>query len=249
MIEILVLGFMFELIPPRRRALEHLLNRLGFKDPALLEQLRWDLLDQALIHPSLDSQRNNDRLELLGDSVLRILATEFLFESYPDLSVGELTAIRSDLISDAHLAELADLHGLERYLELGSSSQKDPAGRDRRLADAFEALLGSFYLSWGIHTLPRLHPWLDPYLRQRVEQWFQDPTRRNPKAALQELTQRLWGDLPEYRLVAAEEHPPHFTMEVWGHGQCWGRGEGRSKKAAEMAAAAEAYGHLQSEEA
>lgn len=239
---------MVEPIPPRRRALEHLLNRLGFKDPAWLEQLRWDLLDQALIHPSLDGQRNNDRLEFLGDSVLRILATEFLFQSYPHLSVGELTAVRSDLISDAHLAELADLHGLERYLEVGSSSQNDLAGRERRLADAFEAVLGSLYLSWGMHTLARLHPWLDPYFRQRVEQWFQDPTRRNPKAALQELTQRLWGTLPEYRLVAAREHPPHFTMEVWGHGQCWGRGQGRSKKAAEMAAAAQAYGHLQSQE-
>jgi ribonuclease-3 len=239
---------MVEPIPPRRRASEHLLNRLGFKDPAWLEQLRWDLLDQALIHPSLDGQRNNDRLEFLGDSVLRILATEFLFQSYPHLSVGELTAVRSDLISDAHLAELADLHGLERYLEVGSSSQNDLAGRERRLADAFEAVLGSLYLSWGMHTLARLHPWLDPYFRQRVEQWFQDPTRRNPKAALQELTQRLWGTLPEYRLVAAREHPPHFTMEVWGHGQCWGRGEGRSKKAAEMAAAAQAYGHLQSQE-
>lgn len=239
---------MVEPIPPRRRALEHLMNRLGFKDPAWLEQLRWDLLDQALIHPSLDGQRNNDRLEFLGDSVLRILATEFLFQSYPHLSVGELTAVRSDLISDAHLAELADLHGLERYLEVGSSSQNDLAGRERRLADAFEAVLGSLYLSWGMHTLARLHPWLDPYFRQRVEQWFQDPTRRNPKAALQELTQRLWGTLPEYRLVAAREHPPHFTMEVWGHGQCWGRGEGRSKKAAEMAAAAQAYGHLQSQE-
>ncbi|MFS8822694.1 ribonuclease III [Synechococcus sp. W60.2] len=239
---------MVEPIPPRRRALEHLLNRLGFKDPAWLEQLRWDLLDQALIHPSLDGQRNNDRLEFLGDSVLRILATEFLFQSYPHLSVGELTAVRSDLISDAHLAELADLHGLERYLEVGASSQNDLAGRERRLADAFEAVLGSLYLSWGMHTLARLHPWLDPYFRQRVEQWFQDPTRRNPKAALQELTQRLWGTLPEYRLVAAREHPPHFTMEVWGHGQCWGRGEGRSKKAAEMAAAAQAYGHLQSQE-
>lgn len=238
---------MSELIPPRRRALEQLLNRLGFKNSEWLKQLRWDLLDQALIHPSLDSQRNNDRLELLGDAVLRILVTEFLFEAYPNLSVGELTAIRSDLISDAYLAELADLHGLERYLELGASSQRDPAGRERRLADAFEALLGSFYLSWGRHTLPRLHPWLDPHLRQRVETWFRDPTRRNPKAALQELTQRLWRDLPEYRLVAAEEHPPHFTMEVWGQGQCWGRGEGRSKKAAEMAAAAEAYKHLQSE--
>jgi ribonuclease-3 len=236
---------MVELILPRRRLLEQLLARLGFKDPTWLEQLRWDLLDQALIHPSRDGQRNNDRLEFLGDSVLRILATEFLCQSYPHLSVGELTAIRSDLISDAHLAELADLHGLERYLELGSSCQNDLAGRARRLADAFEALLGSLYLSWGIHTLSRLHPWLDPYFRQRVEQWFQDPTRRNPKAALQELTQRWWGILPEYRLVAAQEHPPRFTMEVWGQGQCWGRGEGRSKKAAEMAAAAQAYQYLQ----
>jgi hypothetical protein len=97
----------------------------------------------------------------------------------------------------------------------------------------------------GIHTLSPAAPLAGSLLRQRVEQWFQDPTRRNPKAALQELTQRWWGILPEYRLVAAQEHPPRFTMEVWGQGQCWGRGEGRSKKAAEMAAAAQAYQYLQ----
>lgn len=227
--------------PARQRALTQLLARLGFAEIA---EIDWEMLDLALVHPSLDHDRNNDRLEFFGDAVLRMAVTEFLYEAFPERAVGVLSAIRSDLISDAHLAELADFYGLERFLEMGASARHDPKGRTRRLSDAFEAVLGALYLSWQSHSgeaIRRLRRWLDPHLRQRALEVLQDPTHHNAKAALQELTQEIWGELPSYRLISAQDHPPHFQVEVWGQERCWGQGEGRSKKSAEMVAAKQAY--------
>ncbi len=232
--------------PARQRELEGFLRRLGITSH---QEVNWLLLDLALIHPSMDPQLNNDRLEFFGDAVLRLVATEFLDREYPDLSVGDLSALRADLISDAHLATLADLYGFERFLVMGSSAVQDVGGRQRRLADAFEAVLGALFLSWQASpsVLPHLHAWLDAHFRERVRQLQEDPVRHNAKAALQEFTQSRWGILPEYRLVEAEPHPPWYRTEVWINNQCWGLGEGRSKKAATMAAAREAYQALQPE--
>lgn len=227
--------------PARRRSLQQLLTRLGFTE---VSDINWELLDLALVHPSLNHDRNNDRLEFFGDAVLRIAATEFLYTTFPDRAVGVLSAIRSDLISDAHLAELADLYGLDRFLEMGASARHDPKGRTRRLSDAFEAVLGALYLSWQSRegeAIRRLRGWLDPHFRRRTLEVLRDPTHHNAKAALQELTQGVWGELPHYRVVSSQDHPPHFSVEVWGRDRCWGEGEGRSKKIAEMAAAKQAY--------
>jgi ribonuclease-3 len=227
----------------RRQSLQKFLLRLGVSDTRNLD---WDHLDRALMHPSLDQERNNDRLELLGDAVLRLMVTNFLYRTYPDLSVGDLSAVRSDLISDAHLADLADLYGFERFLQMGASAQQDPRGRSRRLADAFEAVFGALYLSWDAEVFPRLSGWLEPHLRRRTEKILQDPMRHNAKAALQELTQSLWGILPEYRLIESQLHPPQFQVQAWFQDRCWGEGSGSSKKAAEVAAAAVAYQALRS---
>ncbi len=224
--------------PTRYQVLTELLLRIGFED---LTQINWELMDLALTHPSLDRNLNNDRLEFFGDSVLRMAVTAFLYETYPDLSVGSLSTIRSDLISDAHLVELAEVYDLEAALAMSPNAQHDRGGRTRRLADAFEALLGALYLSWSEQAIPYLRVWLDPFLQDRAIQVIEDPTHHNAKAALQELTQRVWGCLPDYQLVGSQEHPPWFQMEVWSQGQCWGFGEGRSKKVAEVAAAGIAF--------
>ncbi|MDX2270837.1 MAG: ribonuclease III [Cyanobacteriota bacterium] len=234
---------MTALLPARRQALEKLLSRLGLSRYG--EEVNWLLLDQALVHPSLDSQINNDRLEFLGDAVLRIVVTECLYRYFPDRSVGDLSEIRSDLVSDAFLAEIADRYGLELFLALGSGAHQDRKGRPRRLADALEAVLGSLYLSWQERTIARLHPWLDPIMQERAHKLLADPVRGNPKAALQELTQRQWSQLPDYRLSRSQEHPPWFEVTVWVKGSLRGRGEGSSKKTAEMMAARQALFSLQ----
>ncbi len=222
----------------RQRELVMLLQQLGFENTG---DVNWPLLDLALSHPSLDRHHNNDRLEFFGDSVLRLIVAAFLYESYPELSVGELSAIRADLVSDAYLKTLAEAYNFEQIIAVGASARQDPTGLTRRLADAVEAVLGALYLSWPTDGISRLRQWLDPHFQQRTRDILQDPARHNAKAALQELTQRIWGRLPEYRLVKSQSHPPWFEMEVWGLGQRWGSGQGRSKKAAEMAAARIAF--------
>ncbi len=225
--------------PRRQKQLQSLVNRLGLPAQA---SIQWRLLDLALTHPTVSPQTNYEQLEFVGDAVVRLVAAEILWETYPDCPVGEFAAIRSVLVSDRILAQLADEYGLELYLLVSSSTATDQAGQETRLADAFEAVLGALYLS--THTLELIRPWLDPHFKRLATQIRSDPARLNYKAALQEWTQGHLKVLPEYRV---QETPgPHslsdrFTAEVWLKGQLLGGGTGRSIKAAEQAAARVAF--------
>ncbi|GAB4211211.1 MAG: ribonuclease III [Synechococcales cyanobacterium] len=227
----------------RQQRLTAFVSRLGMPTMA---DLRWDLIDQALTHPSAHGSVDNDRLEFLGDAVLRLAVTDFLWSTFPQASPGELTALRGQLTSDAFLTELASHFHLERELLVGTV---DDLGRPRRLADAWEALLGALYLSWASATLPRLRQWLDPQWHAQVRRIQRDPARLNPKAALQEYTQGRWTVLPDYRLVeqSGTANAPQFRVQVWIQGRCWGEGVGSSKKMAEAQAASLALQTLGSE--
>ncbi len=224
--------------PRRQKQLEHLVQKLGLTNNA---PVRWELLDRALTHPTADSTNHYEQLEFLGDAVLRLVAAELLWEQYAQLSVGEFTAIRSILVSDRTLARLASYYNLEHYLAAANNIFRDKLGEETRLAEAFEAILGALYLS--THDLTLIRPWLDPHFQQLVEEIRSDPARQNYKAALQEWTQASYKILPEYRVSEIEttDLAHRFIAEVWLHGQCLGRGCGRSIKAAEQAAAQEAF--------
>ena len=235
------------LIDPRRqKQLRQFIQKLGLPEQA---PVRWELLDLALTHPSISAKANYEQLEFVGDAVVRIAASELLYETYPDALVGEFAAIRSVLVSDRVLAELARAYGIERYLLVSSSAASDTAGETSRLADALEAVLGALYLS--THTLALIRPWLDSHLQQLAAEVRQDPARQNYKDALQEWTQSRYKLRPEYRLtetslVHGDDH--RFTAEVWLQNQRLGEGRGRSKKAAEQAAAKQAFLALNSQE-
>ena len=204
--------------------------------------MQWALLDRALTHPSISAEANYEQLEFIGDAVVRMASSELLFETYPNALVGEFAAIRSVLVSDRTLAQLAQAYGLERYLLVSSSAASDKAGEVSRLADAFEAVLGALYLS--THTLELVRPWLDPHFQQLTDEIRKDPARQNYKDALQEWTQAHYKILPEYRiketsLIHGDAH--RFTAEVWLKDRRLGEGTGRSKKAAEQAAAKQAF--------
>jgi len=221
--------------PRRQKQLQKLVQKLGLLDNT---PIQWDLLDLALTHPSMSRDVNYDQLEFVGDAVVRMAASELLFETYPNASVGDFAAIRSVLVSDRILAQLAQEYGLERYLLLAPSAAADPRGEMSRLADAFEAIVGALYLS--THTLELIRPWLDPHFQRLTEEILQDPARQNYKDALQEWTQAHYKSLPEYRLTETnpiEGDENRFTAQVWFQGQQLGEGQGRSKKAAEQAAA------------
>ena len=224
--------------PRRQHELQRLVLKLGL--PARVPA-KWPLLDLALTHPTFSVTSNYQQLEFIGDAVVRMAASELLLEIYPDSPVGEFSAIRKVLVSDRTLAQLADRYGLEQYLLTDKGAANDASGRQSRLADAFEAVLGALYLS--THTLELIRPWLDPHFRQLAAEIRQDPARQDYKSAFQEWTQAYHKVLPEYRTSETEEfegNTPIFAAEVWLLGRCYGKGTGRSRKAAEQAAAREA---------
>jgi ribonuclease III len=224
--------------PRRQQELVKLMSRLGLPGDA---QIDWSLLDIALTHPTMGTP-NYEQLEFIGDAVIRLAASEFLWETYPDKSVGDFSAIRKVLVSDRILAQLADSYGFDRYLTLAASAIGDPSGRVSRLADAFESVLGALYLT--TNNLSLVRPWLDPHFHKLATEILEDPARQNYKDALQEWTQANYKALPEYRV---HEDPlkldrfQRFIAEVWFRDRHLGTGTGQSKKAAEQAAAKVAF--------
>jgi ribonuclease III len=225
----------------RHKQLQSLIARLGLAPDI---EVNWDLLDIALTHPTMGSP-NYEQLEFIGDSVVRLAASEFLWEVYPNSSVGDFSAVRKILVSDRVLAQLSDSYGFDRYLILSPSAAGDTSGKISRLADAFEATLGALYLSRG--NLSLIRPWLDPHFLRLATEILKDPARLNYKDALQEITQARHKSLPEYRVKELTDHTDpeeRFVAEVWVQGKAWGKGTGQSKKAAQQAAAKVAFFEL-----
>ncbi len=224
---------------PRQQQLQRLVQKLGLPEQT---SIQWHLLDLALTHPTVSATANYEQLEFVGDAVVRLASAVFLLENYPQLPVGEFAAIRSVLVSDRILAQLAASYGLQRYLLVSDSAFKDKLGEESRLADSFEAVLAALYLS--TQTLELVRPCVDRHFQQLVTEILQDPARQNYKAALQEWTQAHYKSLPEYRIIQAEtvaDNAQRFMAEVWLRGERLGQGTGRSIKAAEQAAAQAAF--------
>ncbi|KST63063.1 ribonuclease III [Mastigocoleus testarum] len=224
--------------PRRQRQLESLIERLGVPNKDLI---KWQLLDLALIHPSVSEKANYEQLEFVGDAVVRLVAAQVLWENYSEFPVGEFAAIRSVLVSDRILAKLARVYGLELYLQVAGGASNDRAGMESRLADAFESVLGALYLS--TNNLELIRPWLDPHFKKLAAEIRLDPARLNYKAALQEWTQGQFKVLPEYRVTQnhSQTDKNRFEAEVWLNGEKLGWGKGRSIKSAEQAAAKVAF--------
>jgi ribonuclease III len=225
----------------RQKQLQILISRLGLPETTVVN---WELLDIALTHPTV-GMPNYEQLEFIGDSVVRLAASEFLWENYPDSSVGDFSAVRKVLVSDQVLAKLAESYGFDRYLLLAPSAAGDSSGKVSRMADAFESVLGALYLTTKDLTLVR--PWLDSHFQQLSTEILQDPARLNYKDALQELTQARYKTLPEYRVQESPvktDPASRFMAEVWVEGRMWGSGVGQSKKAAQQTAAKVAFWEL-----
>jgi ribonuclease III len=233
--------------PRRQKQLQKFILKLGLPDTAPVD---WSLLNLALTHPSFSNDHNYEQLEFVGDAVIRLITAELLLETYPQEPVGEFAAIRSILVSDRVLAQLAESYGIEPYLIIGTNATGNPVGRQSWLADAFEAVLGALYLS--THNMDLIRPWLDPALKTRATEVLQDPARFNYKDALQEWTQKKYKILPEYRVTENKQlklakvpitesaslgRNSRFTAEVWLLDRFLGKGYGHSKKASEQAAA------------
>jgi len=203
------------------------------------------LLAEALTHPSLghETQRHhfdNQRLEFLGDAVLQLIFTEYLFDQFPSLSEGQLTKIRARIVSREGLRVLAERIGVGKYLMMGRGEESS-GGRERAstLSDAFEALIGAMYLDSDFVTVRRI---VLTESRDLLEDLEVDPPDTNPKGRLQELLQAISPISPTYPIVdqSGPEHQKRFVAKIVWDGQELGSGEGRSKKEAETSAARDA---------
>ena len=224
------------MIPSRQAALTQLLQRLGIEEAADIDTLI--LIDQALTHISAGLEQNHERLEFLGDAVLRLTATEFIDRQHPTLSVGACSNLRAQLVSDRWLTELGQRIELAPLLNLGAKAQGDPAARDTLLADATEALIGAVYA--GQASLDPIHRWLTPHWQRTSEAVLNSPDQFNSKSALQEWSQSQALGLPTY--VTTERSRSHgdphrFNSSVWIGAQLLAEERGRSRKEAEKNAA------------
>jgi ribonuclease III len=203
------------------------------------------LLAEALTHPSLrhETQRHhfdNQRLEFLGDAVLQLVITEYLYGSFSDEAEGRLTKLRSRLVSREALKLHASALDLGRYLMMGRGEEASGGrARDSTLADAFEALVGAIYLDSDLATVRQL---ILQEAGAELAQLAEDPVDINPKGHLQELLQTISPRSPVYESVSQSgpEHEKTFVVQVMWEGLVLGQGTGRSKKHAETAAALEA---------
>ena len=235
--------------PRRHRELARLLSQLGLES-SQLDQVAplgfdWLLVDRALVHPSFSSTYNNDQLEFVGDSVLRLSVSLFLQERYGDRSVGELAALRSHLVSDQTLAKIAGAYDLQKYVVVSNAARNDSQALRSLLADALEALIAALYIA--TQDLAFVRKWLDPQMQNFAEALLAIPALGNYKVALQELTQGVWKRLPEYRNLptTGDADALPFYVEVWFNDRCWGQGQGKSIKSAQQAAAAIALAEMQ----
>lgn len=214
-------------------------DRLGYRFE------RADLLVLALTHPSWNQDRpqetilSNQRLEFLGDSVLNLVISEFLFQQYPEHPEGILTRYRSALVKGKLLYRVAEEIGLEPFIRLGKSEQANARrGRQSRMEDALEAVLGAVYLDGGIEAARSVVKHLIGDLNLRLTPAMSED---NAKGRLQEwIQQKGWttGDI-EYRMVSATgpDHLREFSVSLFFQGREIGSGTATSRKEAETLAA------------
>lgn len=223
-------------------------EKLGF------EYQNIQLLVTALTHRSYVNEHkksvseHNERLEFLGDAVLELVVTDYLFSNYTEAE-GILTSWRAALVRTENISDAGRKLGYEPLLRM---SRGEKGGSDRAraqiLANAFEAVIGSIYLERGYDDAAEF---IHKHITSKLDTILAEGSWRDPKSHLQELVQRQDGNTPRY-MVLEEEGPDHdkiFTLAVYSGEEQIGRGTGPSKQAAQQEAARDALSHYNNREA
>ncbi len=219
--------------------------KLNFKNKTLLKV--------AFTHRSFMNENrgvvpeHNERLEFLGDAVLELVSSEFLFGRYPEKPEGELTAIRAALVNTQSIFDAAQKLGMNDYLLLSKGESKD-TGRARKfiLADAFEALIGAIFLDRGYDAA---REFIAENILYKTDEIVEKKLWQDPKSRLQELMQEKESLTPKYELVqeVGPDHDKRFISAVKLNDRILAKGEGKSKQESEQKAAKaalEAMGEL-----
>lgn len=203
-----------------------------------------NLLKQSFVHRSYLNENprfeleNNERLEFLGDAVLELVVTEYLYKNFSNPE-GELTNWRAALVKGETLSKVARKMGLENYLLL-SRGEKQGSNRARQniLADCFEALIGAIYIDRGFKTAEKF---IMKNIIPELPQILEKKTYRDAKSSFQEVIQEKFNVTPEYRVLeeTGPDHAKNFVIGVYVKDELYGKGEGSSKQEAQQKAAGE----------
>jgi len=211
-----------------------------------------NILKEALTHRSYLNENpswklpHNERLEFLGDAVLELVSTEYLWRVRPKFEEGLLTLLRAALVNTKMLSKIAEEEiGLQKYL-LVSKGESQMSGRamETILADAFEALTGAIYVDQGFEAAKEF---VSRFVLSRLEEIEKGQLYKDPKSLLQEISQADFKVTPEYRILS-ESGPDHariFTVGVYFGNELKGEGSGASKQEAETDAAKKALEKLE----
>jgi ribonuclease-3 len=202
-----------------------------------------DLLKEALTHRSYLNERpnlrlkHNERLEFLGDAVLELVVTEYLYRRYPDKPEGELTNFRAALVKATMLYEIASELELDNFLLLSRGEAKDLGkGRQYILANAVEALIGAIYLDKGYKPAKSF---VEKNILSQLENVIKEGLLKDAKSLFQEKAQEIVNTTPTYKVLKewGPDHAKHFVIGVYLGNELVAQGEGSSKQEAEQSAA------------
>jgi len=221
---------------------EDLFGKIGFgmKSQKLLLEA---FTHRSAVNEHSDIAAHNERLEFLGDAVLELIATEFLYNKFPEKPEGELTNLRSALVKGDNLAEVARKLNLGEFLFLSHGEAKSGgAEKDYILANTVEAFIGAIYLDLG---LEKAKEFIEKWILVDLEEIIKEGKHIDAKSEFQELAQDRMGITPHYEVVS-ESGPDHekiFVLAAFLEDKKVGEGTGGSKKEAQVAAAADALVH------
>lgn len=206
----------------------------SFTDPSKLIRA---LTHRSYVNEHAEVTEDNERLEFLGDAVLDFLAGAFLYHQFPGTREGGLTRLRAALVNTEQLASFAAVLELGSLLRLGKG-EAESGGRKRQtlLADAFEAVLGAYYLDSGLEAV---RAFVEPLFAEAVSHILTSERDVDAKSLFQEWAQAELGQTPRYSTlsVSGPDHSRAYTIAVLVNGEAYGTGTGPSKQAATQAAA------------
>ncbi|MDC3170739.1 putative dsRNA-binding protein [Prochlorococcus sp. AH-716-E13] len=202
------------------------------------DKLILNTFNEALTHSSANKIVNYEKLEFFGDAVLRLSASDFIERTYGNMSVGNRSELRSQIVSDEWLTELGKKIYIEKVIIKGPKAMGDENSKDTIIAETSEALIGALYKCFN--SISEVNIWLDNFWKKDAELYLQAPHRYNAKSALQEWCQSKGFDLPVYKINEVSKNhgdPKRFSCEIFINGSKEAISYGHSHKKAEKNAA------------